>query len=184
SLARPADPAGQLPLFVDDRDLIPRGSPDPDGRARVAAELDILQMEVTEHVLESYRPMLDELGVIPASQLLEVRSGSEVVVAGIRIATQTPPMRSGKRVVFISLDDGTGCSDSTFFDEAQQKAGPMLFGTRLLVIRGRTRRTGERGVSIQAEDAWDLKEMWARWQDARRQGGGGPDGLDDAAQVA
>ncbi|UKF30677.1 DNA polymerase III subunit alpha [Clavibacter phaseoli] len=182
--ARPADPAGQLPLFVDDRDLIPRGSPDPDGRARVAAELDILQMEVTEHVLESYRPMLDELGVIPASQLLEVRSGSEVVVAGIRIATQTPPMRSGKRVVFISLDDGTGCSDSTFFDEAQQKAGPMLFGTRLLVIRGRTRRTGERGVSIQAEDAWDLKEMWARWQDARRQGGGGADGMDDAAQVA
>jgi len=186
--ARPADPAGQLPLFVDDRDLIPRGSPDPDGRARVAAELDILQMEVTAHVLESYRPMLDELGVIPASQLLEVRSGSEVVVAGIRIATQTPPMRSGKRVVFISLDDGSGCSDSTFFDEAQQKAGPMLFGTRLLVIRGRTRRTGERGVSIQAEDAWDLKEMWARWQDARRQGGGdgmnGMDGMDDAAEVA
>ena len=80
------------------------------------------------------------------------------------MATQTPPMRSGKRVVFISLDDGTGCSDSTFFEEAQNATGPLLFGTRLLVIRGRTRRTGERGISIEAERAWDLQELWRQYR--------------------
>lgn len=32
----------------------------------------------------------------------------------------------------------------------------MLFGTRLLLIRGNTRRTGPRGISISATMAWDL----------------------------
>jgi error-prone DNA polymerase len=59
-------------------------------------------------------------------------------------------------VVFISIDDGTGCIDSVFFHEAQESAGLLLFGTRLLLIRGTTRRTGPRGISISASMAWDL----------------------------
>jgi error-prone DNA polymerase len=65
-------------------------------------------------------------------------------------------MRGGRRVVFISIDDGTGCVDSVFFHEAQEQAGSLLFGTRLLLIRGTTRRTGPRGISISASMAWDL----------------------------
>jgi error-prone DNA polymerase len=65
-------------------------------------------------------------------------------------------MRGGRRVVFISIDDGTGCVDSVFFHEAQENAGLLLFGTRLLLIRGTTRRTGPRGISISASMAWDL----------------------------
>lgn len=107
--------------------------------------------------------MLEDLGVTAAKDLLGVRNGSEVLVAGIRVATQTPPMRSGKRVVFISLDDGTGYSDTTFFADAQEQAGPLLFGTELMIIKGRTRRTGDRGISTQAENAWDLKQMWTDW---------------------
>jgi error-prone DNA polymerase len=156
--------ASQPMLFTDDGEFIPTGNPEQSMVERVSAELDILQMEVSEHVLEGYRPMLDELGVTPANELLGLWNGSTVLVAGIRIATQTPPMKSGKRVVFISLDDGTGCSDSTFFEEAQNRAGPLLFGTKLMIIQGKTRRTGERGVSLEAINAWDLKALWANWQ--------------------
>ena len=92
-----------------------------------------------------------------ADQLLGLRNNSEVLVAGVRVATQTPPMRGGKRVVFISIDDGTGCVDATFFTEAQEKSGPLLFGTRMLLIRGLTRRTGPRGITVQALEAWDLQ---------------------------
>lgn len=154
-------------LFTDDGEFIPTGNTEQSMAERVSAELDILQMEVSEHVLESYRPMLDELGVTPANELLGLWNGSTVLVAGIRIATQTPPMKSGKRVVFISLDDGTGCSDSTFFEEAQNRAGTLLFGTRLMIIQGKTRRTGERGVSLEAINAWDIKALWANWQATR-----------------
>lgn len=165
ALKRPAhDPANQLDFEIDHSHLIPRGNAEFSVSERVQAELSILDLDVSGHVLERYRPLLDELGVTPACELLNQWNRTEVLVAGIRVATQTPPMRSGKRVVFISLDDGTGCSDSTFFEEAQNATGPLLFGTKLMVIRGRTRRTGERGISIEAERAWDLRELWEQYQ--------------------
>nr|WP_284711072.1 tRNA lysidine(34) synthetase TilS [Brevibacterium sp. XM4083] len=76
-------------------------------------------------------------------------------------------MRSGRRTVFISLDDGTGCIDATFFEEAQQQAASRLFTARMMTIRGRTRRTGERGVSLQADEARDLKQIWQDWKRIR-----------------
>ena len=128
-----------------------------------------MKLDVSEHVIELYRPMLEDMGVVNANELVGMRNKSEVLIAGVRVATQTPPMRSGKRVVFISLDDGTGCSDSTFFDDAQARCSHILFNNRLLLISGKTRRTGVRGVSIMAENAWDLREMWEQWVKARPQ---------------
>jgi len=160
-MRRPDDDRdNQLDFTVDYSHLIPRGNPEPTLVDRVQTELEVLGLDASGHLLERYRPMLDELGVTPANRLLEQWNRTEVLVAGVRVATQTPPMRSGKRVVFISLDDGTGCSDSTFFEEAQAQTGAHLFRTRLLLIRGRTRRTGERGISLEASKAWDLRELW------------------------
>ncbi|WP_193127914.1 DNA polymerase III subunit alpha [Gulosibacter sediminis] len=139
------------------------GAPELDSRERVQAELEVLALDLSEHVIDGYRPLLDELGVTPAEQLASLRGGAEVIVAGVRVATQTPPMRTGKRVVFISVDDGTGCADAAFFDEAQERSGDVLFGTPLLLIHGTVRRTGERGVSVQAESARDLKRAWEEY---------------------
>jgi error-prone DNA polymerase len=36
-----------------------------------------------------------------------------------------------------------------------------------MLIQGRTRRTGERGISLEAENAWDLKTLWRDWQAGR-----------------
>jgi error-prone DNA polymerase len=130
---------------------------------KLEAELSILQMDVTEHQLEHFRPMLDAMGVINSNELVGLRNKSEALIAGVRIATQTPPMRSGKRVVFVSLDDGHGVADATFFDEAQARASQILFNNRLLLIAGKTRRTGVNGVSLMAENAWDLRTLWAQW---------------------
>lgn len=143
-------------------------APEPDRHERVRAELDVLGLDLSEHVIDGYRPLLDALGVTPAGELLTLRGGAEVTVAGVRVATQTPPMRSGKRVVFISVDDGTGCADATFFEDAQQRSGPVLFGTPLLLIHGQVRRTGARGVSVQADEARDLKDAWREFQQLAR----------------
>jgi len=101
--------------------------------------------------------------VVQANELVGLRNKTEVLIAGVRVATQTPPMKSGKRVVFVSLDDGSGCADATFFDDAQARCSHVLFNTRLMLIAGKTRRTGVRGVSVMAENAWDLKELHKQW---------------------
>jgi error-prone DNA polymerase len=142
---------------------LPTGNAQMSVTEQVAHELEILHLDVTQHVLDQYRPMLDEMGVVTSNELVGMRNKSDVLVAGVRVATQTPPMRSGKRVVFITLDDGLGCADATFFDEAQARCSHILFNTKLVIIGGKTRRTGVNGVSIMAENAWDLKELWNQW---------------------
>ncbi len=163
---------GQLALPLGDTELknLHHELPEPGLREKIRTELDLLSVDVSAHLMESYAPLLRGLGVTPAQALMDLRNGTEVLVAGIRVATQTPPMRGGRRVVFISIDDGTGCVDCTFFHEAQEKAGPLLFGTELLLIRGLTRRTGARGISLQALEAWNLADTGSLPQPGSQRG--------------
>lgn len=156
--ARPRQVDGQLALDLPDTELAALTPlfPDPSVAARVRTELELTALDVTAHLMDSHAPYLDALGVTRAADLLGLRTQSRVLVAGVRVATQTPPMRSGKRVVFLSVDDGTGCVDASFFTEAQHASGEMLFSARLLLIEGTVRRTGPRAVSVQAVRAWDL----------------------------
>jgi error-prone DNA polymerase len=130
----------------------------------VRAELEVLGLDASRHVVDFYRPFLAAIGAVPAGELLGSRSDAEVLVAGVKVATQTPPIRSGRRVVFVTLDDGTGCTDSTFFEDAQGPYAATVFHSWLLVIRGVLRRTGPRGVSIRATGAWELPALHEAWE--------------------
>ncbi|MGH8907265.1 MAG: DNA polymerase III subunit alpha [Egibacteraceae bacterium] len=131
---------------------------------RVRAELEVLGLEVTCHVVQFYEGLLDTLGVTRAKDLLGCRSGQRVRVAGAKVATQTPPVRSGRRVVFLSLDDATGVSDSVFFESVHDRCARIVFHGWLLVVEGAVRRTGRRGVSINADKAWDLSQLMRAWR--------------------
>ena len=96
----------------------------------------------------------------------------------MKVATQTPPIRSGRRVVFITLDDATGPVDATFFEDAQAGYAATVFHSWLLVVRGTLRRTGPRGISLNASGAWELSMLRTAWEsgglaavDAAMQGG-------------
>jgi error-prone DNA polymerase len=114
-------------------------------------------------MIEFYGEFLNAIGAVRSSDLLKQRSQSSVLVAGIKVAMQTPPVRSGKRVIFLTLDDGYGCSDSTFFTDVQSEYANVLYSTSLLLVRGVTRRTGARGISIRATGAWDLRAAYESW---------------------
>jgi error-prone DNA polymerase len=161
--SRPRLSKDQPMLDFDLIDLMPKGNPEFTKELQLESEMDLLGMDVTDHQLTKYQPMLDQMGVVRASELVGLRSKTDVLVAGVRVATQSPPMRSGKRVVFITLDDGTGCSDATFFDQAQERSSHVLFNTKLMLVSGKTRRTGVKGVSVMAENAWDLNQLWQQY---------------------
>jgi error-prone DNA polymerase len=130
----------------------------------VRAELEVLGLDASRHVIDFYRPFLADLGAVPAGEMLTCRSEAEVLVAGVKVATQTPPIRSGRRVVFVTLDDGSGCTDSTFFEDVQGPYAATVFHSWLLVIRGVVRRTGPRGVSLRATGAWELPALHEAWE--------------------
>lgn len=161
--AKPKLDQNQPMLDFETKEKMPSGFAEVSKSSQIQAELDLLGMDITDHQLAKYQPMLDQMGVVRANELVSLRSKTDVLIAGVRVATQSPPMRSGKRVVFITLDDGTGCSDATFFDEAQSRANGVLFNTKLILISGKTRRTGVKGVSVMAENAWDLNQLWREY---------------------
>ena len=147
-----------LPLGDTELETLPALFPQPTAEQNIRTELDLTAIDATGHLMQSHQPYLDALGVTTADKLLTLRNHTRVLIAGVRVATQTPPMRSGERVVFISVDDSTGVIDTSFFAQAQHATGDSLFSSRLLLIEGTTRRTGARGITVQATRAWDMHE--------------------------
>ena len=137
-------PAGEL------RELTPA--------ERVEAELEILGIDLSRHVVSFYEDLLGQLGVVRSADLRRCHSGDRILVAGVKVATQTPAIRSGMRIIFVTLDDATGPVDLAFFESAQPRCAARVFGSWLLVVRGRVRRTG-RSVSINGEECWDLAAL-------------------------
>ncbi|MCC7075960.1 MAG: hypothetical protein IT198_02440 [Acidimicrobiia bacterium] len=148
---------------------------------KVRMELEILGLDVTDHLLRFYAEVCECLEVIAAAELCRHEDGARVTVAGVKVATQTPAVRSGKRIIFLTLDDPTGPSDITLFPNVQARrrrtgraeteAPPddrnfatIAFHSFVLAARGRLRRTGPtgRGISIVAEELWDLQRFAPR----------------------
>jgi error-prone DNA polymerase len=139
------------------------GLPEMTGHERVRAELEVLGLDTSSHVLDHYAPLLEALGVTRAIDLLGQRNKADLLIAGVKVATQTPPIRSGRRVVFLTLDDSTGPVDATFFEDVQGPYAATVFHSWLLLVRGVLRRTGPRGVSVRATGAWELSGLWDAW---------------------
>ncbi len=159
----------QLTLDLGDAPGDPRskessGLPDMDASARVRAELEVLGLDASRHVMDFHQDLLEALGVTRSSGLLAARSRAELLVAGVKVATQTPPIRSGRRVVFLTLDDSTGPVDATFFEDALGPYAATVFHSWLLVVRGELRRTGRRGVSLRATGCWELGALAEAWR--------------------
>ncbi|MBU3692168.1 MAG: DNA polymerase III subunit alpha [Candidatus Nanopelagicaceae bacterium] len=145
-------------------ELSKTGLPNLLAHEKVRNEIEFLGMDVSHHMMEFYADFLNQIGAVKSSDLIKQRSNSSVLVAGVKVILQTPPIRSGKRVIFVTLDDGNGCSDATFFEDAQRSYAETLYNSKLLLVRGNLRRTGARGVSIRATGAWDLSAAYEKWR--------------------
>jgi error-prone DNA polymerase len=167
---RPAERSGGGPVVVTA--VAPPGPPpfsfpDYTDAERVRSELEVLGLDATRHLMSFFEPLLDDLGVVRARDLPRHRGGEWVMVAGVKVASQTPAVRSGQRIVFLSLDDGTGVTEVTVFERVQPRVARTVFHAYAMAVWGRLRRTGVRGVGIIAEDVWDLAALHRARRDGR-----------------
>ena len=169
-------PGAQMTFGFKAPDLKPSGLPDLSNTEKVRNEVEYLGMEVSSHLMQFYGSFLNQIGAIKSADLIKQRSGASVLVAGVKVALQTPPVRSGRRVIFLTIDDGYGCSDATFFpdlfqdedaDGEREEFAQTLFTSKLLLVRGVVRRTGPKGLSIRATGAWDLANAYENFQAKR-----------------
>ena len=133
----------------------------------VRAELEVTGLDATRHLLSFYEPLLGDLGVVRSRDLSRHRGDAWVMIAGVKVASQTPAVRSGQRIIFLTLDDATGPVDVTVFERVQERCARTVFHSFLLAVWGRLRRTGVRGVSIIADEVWDLTALARARQEGR-----------------
>jgi error-prone DNA polymerase len=173
-LARQSSPAREgapaLDLFANAgaeagdgmADLVPAGQlRELDLAERVAAELEILGFDVSSHVMRFYADLLAGLAVVSSAELPGRENGEAILVAGAKVATQTPAVRSGQRIIFASLDDAAGLVDLAFFESVQDRCAARLFGSWLLLVRGRVRRAGAgpMAVTVNGYECWDIPAL-------------------------
>jgi len=139
---------------------------------KIEAELEVTGIDARRHLMSHYLPLLRELGATPGAELRGLRTEAEAWVAGVKVSTQTPAIRSGQRIIFLTLDDLTGPVDVTLFERFQARCARTVFHSWLLLVRGVVRKRGGAsltqamnqtnvGVTIVAHEAFDLAELAA-----------------------
>ena len=136
------------------------------------AELEVTGIDARRHIMELYVPLLADFGCVPAARLGGRRNNSEVWVAGVKVSSQTPAIRSGQRIIFVTLDDLTGPVDVTVFERVQARCARTVFHSWLLMVRGLVRKRGGAslihhtnprnvGLTVVAQEVFDLAELAA-----------------------
>ncbi|MFE2945275.1 DNA polymerase III subunit alpha [Streptomyces sp. NPDC059255] len=142
----------------------PSGLPEMTGREALSAELNTLGIDVSQHLMDHHHRLLREIGATDAAHLAGARAGQQVLVAGVRAATQTPPIASGKRIIFVTLEDGSGLVDLAFFEDSHPACAHTVFHSGLLLVRGTVQVRGTRRTVV-GTMAWDLDEIAAARRD-------------------
>jgi error-prone DNA polymerase len=156
---------GQVPLTADAvGGAEPSGLRELTGREALGAELHVLGIDVSQHLMEYHHRLLREIGAVDAAHLARVQPGRQVLVAGVKASTQTPPIASGKRVIFATLEDGSGLVDLAFFEDSHAACAHTVFHSALLLVRGTVQVRGGRRTIV-GTMAWDLDQLAAARRD-------------------
>jgi len=156
---------GMLPLDELDEAGSPLGLPPEPAAVRVRDELRTTGVDISAHVVSFYAPLLQQLGVLDAAAFRDAPTGARVRVAGVRAALQSPPQRSGDRVLFLTLDDRTGQVQVTFFSRTLADCAWIVRNAELVVAEGVVGRRGRSGATLVGRRAWDLTRLWRAWHD-------------------
>jgi error-prone DNA polymerase len=126
----------------------PIALPVPTRREAIASELAMTGISVARHPLCFARERLRKMGVMLRSQLDELPDGRWVRVAGVVIARQRPPTKSGQTVIFVTLEDETGLIEVTVFERVYQRWGKVIFSSNALVVDGILQKRGRYGTVV------------------------------------
>jgi error-prone DNA polymerase len=120
-------PVAQGALALGDGGSGPRQVPDYTAAEKYLKEYELLGLMVRGHYMAYARDGLKRQGYLTAAQAKQAERGALVKVAGVVVRPHRPPTKSGKIVVFLSLEDETGLVDLVMFEDVYQRYGHLVF---------------------------------------------------------
>ncbi len=110
-------------------------------------EYAVLSLTARGHIMDFFRPKLPK-GILTSADASFRKEGT-LQVAGLVIRPHRPPTRSGKTVVFLTLEDESGLIDVTIFEDVYRKYAKIIYGEPLLLVTGEiSRRDSNERASI------------------------------------
>jgi error-prone DNA polymerase len=107
----------------------------------IAADYASLGLTLGRHPLALLRSRLARLRLAAAEDLRALPHGSPARAAGLVTCRQRPDTASG--VVFVTLEDETGCVNVVVWRDLAERQRAELLGARLLGVEGAIERDGE-----------------------------------------
>jgi DNA polymerase III alpha subunit len=118
---------------------------------QLQAERELLGFSLGKHALGYLRPDLQRQGAVRSAGMAKLAAGTRITIAGQMVSWQTPPTKSGQRIVFVTLEDEDGLMQVVIFPRAQEKSMPALHASPLLLVRGTVQRRGLRATIVAEE---------------------------------
>lgn len=125
-------------------------------------EEQFMEVNVRTYLTEPFRDDLRKAGFITSRQLRYKNDGDAVKVAGRLTLVQTPPTKTGIRVMFVTIEDEWGLIDLVLFPQAQKLYAKKLLSNLLVLCKGRIRRLGKRDISIVVSEVMDIEEFYRK----------------------
>jgi len=107
----------------------------------ITADYASLGLTLGRHPLALLRARLERLGLATAQELHQRPHGSRVSAAGLVTCRQRPTTKTG--VVFVTLEDETGCVNVVVWNELFERQRRELVDARLLAVDGTVESDGK-----------------------------------------
>jgi error-prone DNA polymerase len=125
----------------------------------LVADYASLGLTLGRHPLALLRSRLKRMRLAAADEVRRLPHGSAVRTAGIVIGRQRPDTASG--VVFVTLEDETGCVNVIVWRDLGERQRRELLGAQLMAVYGSVEREGE-VVHVIAQRLADHSELLGR----------------------
>lgn len=98
-------------------------------------------LSLKAHPVSFARKMLNQLGVVPTSELSKMKNGMAVKVCGLITVRQRPGTAKG--VLFIAIEDETGFANLVVWSKTFEQYRKVILQSRLLMVEGKLQIAGE-----------------------------------------
>ena len=114
------------------------------------------QLSLRAHPLSFLRDRLAAQGIARCADLIGMKDGARVEVAGLILVRQRPGTASG--IVFVTLEDETGIANAVLWSDRFEANRRTVMSATMLAIRGRVQREGI-VIHVIADTITDLTGM-------------------------
>ncbi|HZF76923.1 MAG TPA: OB-fold nucleic acid binding domain-containing protein, partial [Acetobacteraceae bacterium] len=126
---------------------------------RLAFEAEAVGFHLSAHPLDSYRKVLDKLGVTSITRIADkARAGvARIKIAGTVVNSKERNTKTGSRMAWVKLSDATGSTEVTLFSEVLSRSRDLLEEGTAVLVTAEARLDGE-SLRLTAQDVETLEK--------------------------